>query len=301
MAHRQSTPISARFPWLFFGLTYGLSWAIWVPYILSGKTVDGPVPALVMACSVPSLVGILLTHLTSDNADRNDFWKRVVSFKLIGLRWFAVIIGLFPFLLVLGLLADNLFGGALPPLRGAAQTLTRPAALMLFIGANIIGGPLGEELGWRGFALDRLQNKWNALVASLILGIIWAAWHFPLFFIQGTPQQGMGFGTFLFWLWSLQVVSLSVLTTWVYNNTHRSILSAVFMHFMFNSTYGITQQDGLPLPPSTLAANTVIIAVAAVIVIGLWGSKTMTFRGTSKREKSRGHSQTQAIASRDDR
>ena len=278
-AHRPSTPISARFPWLFLGLTYGLSWAIWVPYILSGKTVDSPVPALVIACSVPSLVGILLTHLTSDKADRNDFWKRVVSFKLIGLRWFAVIIGLFPFLLVLGLLADNLFGGALPPLRGAAQILTRPGALMLFIGANIIGGPLGEELGWRGFALDRLQNKWNALVASLVLGIIWAAWHLPLFFIKGTPQQGMGFGTFLFWLWSLQVVSLSVFTTWVYNNTQRSILSAVFMHFMFNSTYGITQQDGLPLPPSTFAANTVIIAVGAVMVIGLWGSKTMTFRG----------------------
>ena len=278
-AHRPSTPISARFPWLFFGLTYGLSWAIWVPYLLSGKTVDSPVPALIIACSVPSLVGILLTHLTSDKADRNDFWKRVVSFKLIGLRWFAVIIGLFPFLLVLGLLADNLFGGALPPLRGAVQTLTRPAALMLFIGANIIGGPLGEEFGWRGFALDRLQNKWNALVASLVLGIIWAAWHLPLFFIKGTPQQGMGFGTFLFWLWSLQVVSLSVFTTWVYNNTHRSILSAVFMHFMFNSTYGITQQDGLPLPPSTFAANTVIIAVAAVIVIGLWGYKTMRFRG----------------------
>ena len=278
-AHRPSTPISARFPWLFFGLTYGLSWAIWVPYLLSGNTVDSPVPALVVACSVPSLVGILLTHLTSDKADRNDFWKRVVSFKLIGLRWFAVIIGLFPFLLVLGLLADNLFGGALPPLRGAVQTLTRPAALMLFIGANIIGGPLGEEFGWRGFALDRLQNKWNALVASLVLGIIWAAWHLPLFFIKGTPQQGMGFGTFLFWLWSLQVVSLSVFTTWVYNNTQRSILSAVFMHFMFNSTYGITQQDGLPLPPSTFAANTLIIAVAAVIVIGLWGYKTMRFRG----------------------
>ncbi|MBI5586317.1 MAG: CPBP family intramembrane metalloprotease [Deltaproteobacteria bacterium] len=208
----------------------------------------------------------------------------MVSFKLIGLRWFAVIIGLFPFLLTLGLLADNLLGNALPPLGGAAQTLTRPAALMLFIGANFIGGPLGEELGWRGFALDRLQNKWNALVASLILGLIWAAWHFPLFFIKGTPQEGLGFGTFLFWLWSLQVVSLSVLTTWVYNNTRRSILSAVFMHFMFNSTYGITQQEGLPLTPSTFAVHTVIMAVAAVMVVGLWGFETMTFRGDSRED-----------------
>lgn len=277
MAYRQLTHVSPRFPWLFFGLTYGLSWAIWVPCVLSGKTVDGPVPALIIACSVPSLVGILLTHLTSDGIDKADFWKRVVSFKLIGLRWLAVIICLFPFLLALGLLTDKLFGGELPPLLGAEQTLVQPAALMLFIGENIIGGPLGEELGWRGFALDRLQNKWNALVASLILGIIWTAWHSPLFFIKGTPQQGMGFGTFVFWLWSLQVVSLSVLTTWAYNNTHRSILSAVFIHFMFNSTYGIIQQDGQPLPLSTIAANTGIIAVAAVIVVGLWGSKTLTF------------------------
>jgi uncharacterized protein len=279
LTYRQPTQLSTRFPWLFFGLTYGLSWAIWVPFTLSGKTVDSPVPALIVACSVPSLVGILLTHLTSDNIDRDDFWRRIVSFKLIGLRWFAVIICLFPFLLALGLLTDKLFGGILPPLRGAEQTLTQPAVLLLYIGANIIGGPLGEELGWRGFALDRLQNKWNAVVASLVLGIMWAAWHVPLFFVKGTPQQGMGFGTLLFWLWSLQVVSLSVLTTWVYNNTHRSILSAVFMHFMFNSTYGITEQDGQPLPLGVFAANTLIIVVAAVIVIGLWGSKAMTYRG----------------------
>jgi membrane protease YdiL (CAAX protease family) len=278
--------MSARSPWLFMGLTYGLSWAIWVPYILSGKTASGPVPALIIACSVPSLVGILLTHLTSDSAGKHDFWKRVVSFKLIGLRWYAVIICLFPFLLALGLLADKLFGGGLPPLGGVEQTLMQPAALMLFIGANIIGGPLGEELGWRGFLLDRLQNKRNALVASLILGIIWTAWHFPLFYIEGTPQQGMGFGTFVFWLWSLQVVSLSVLTTWVYNNTHRSILSAVLMHFMFNATYGIIQQDGHPLAPSTFAANTVIIAIAAVIVIGLWGFKTMTLPGAGREDVS---------------
>ena len=212
------------------------------------------------------------------------FWKRVVSFIADWIEWYAVIICLFPFLLALGLLADKLFGGALPPLGGAEQTLLQPAVLMLYIGSNIIGGPLGEELGWRGIALDRLQNKWNALVASLILGIIWVAWHFPLFFIKGTPQQGMGFGTFLFWLWCLQVVCLSVLTTWVYNNTYRSILSAVLMHFMFNATYGIIQQDGHPLPESTFAANTVIIVIAAVIVIGLWEFKTMTLGGDGRED-----------------
>lgn len=175
-----------------------------------------------------------------------------------------------------------LFGGS-PPFQGMEQTLMQPAALIVYLGSNIIGGPLGEELGWRGFALDRLQNKWSAVVASLILGIIWAGWHFPLFFIKGTPQHATGFGTLLFWLWILQVVSLSVLTTWVYNNTHRSILSAVFMHFMFNVTYGIVQQDGGPWPPSTFAANSMIIAVAAMIVASLRGSKTMAAGRENKR------------------
>ncbi len=281
--------MSPKFPWLFFGMTYGLSWGIWVPYILLGKTVDGPVPALVFACSTPSLAGMLLTHLTSDNIHREDFWKRVVSFKLIGSGWFAVIFCLFPFLLALGLLTDNLFGGALPPLGEAWQTLTQPAALLLYLGANLIGGPFGEELGWRGFALDRFQKKWSALVASLVLGIIWAAWHLPLFFIKGTPQQGLGFGTFLFWLWCLQVVCLSVLTTWVYNNTHRSILSAVFMHFMFNSTYGLIQQSGQPLPQGTFAINTGIIAAAAVIVIGVCGANSLTFQYVGHEEVTSAH------------
>lgn len=97
-------PKSANFPWLFFGLTYGLSWTIWITFILSGERISGPGPALIVACSMPSLAGILLTCLTGDGAVRHDFWRRVIRFKLIGLRWFFVIIGLFPFLLALNLL-----------------------------------------------------------------------------------------------------------------------------------------------------------------------------------------------------
>ena len=79
-------------------------------------------------------------------------------------------------------------------------------------------------------------------------------------------------------------MSLSVLTTWVYNNTHRSIFSAILMHFMINATYGIIQQDRCPLPLSAFAAYTATIAIAAVIVTGLWGAKTMTLRGAGRED-----------------
>ena len=276
MTDRKSTSMGAGFPWLFMGLTFGLSWPIMIAYILSGTTAQGATPALTIACSAPSLVGILLTYFTSDRAGWADFWKRVVSFKLIGLKWFAVIICLYPCLLVLGLLADKLFGGAFPPLGGAQQMLLHPAALLLIVGRGMmIGGPLSEELGWRGFALDRLQNRWNALTASLLLGIVWAVWHLPLFYIKGNDHTAMSF-----WLFSLYVVSLSVLMTWVYNNTQRSILSAILMHFMVNETYTFMAPDGPPLASSAFAAVTVMIVIAALVVVGRWGFKTLTLRSS---------------------
>jgi uncharacterized protein len=95
-------------------------------------------------------------------------------------------------------------------------------------------GPLPEEMAWRGFALDGLQSRLNALSSSLILGLAWTVWHLPLFFIQGSYQQGLGMGTPLFWLYMLDKIPQSIWMTWIYNNNRRSTLSAVLFHFMVN-------------------------------------------------------------------
>jgi membrane protease YdiL (CAAX protease family) len=262
--------------WIYFILTFALSWALWIPLAISGREVS--LALLVVGALSPSIIGVLMTYRTTDRAGRLDFWRRTVGFGRIGLGWYAVILLLFPATMALTFLLESMLGGDIPSLQGARQTLTQPLALLVFIVSMLIGGPLAEELGWRGFALDRLQASSTALRASLVLGIIHAVWHLPLFFIRGTSQGSMGFATGLFWLWVIQVVAGSIFFTWVYNNNRRSILSAVLIHFMSNTTFTLIAQLGNALPPRTEIIRTVITVALAVIVVAVWGSRTMTLK-----------------------
>ena len=262
--------------WTFFILTFALSWVFWIPVAASGKEVS--LGLLVVGAFSPSMVGVLMTYRSADKAGRLDFWRRTIDFGRIGLGWYAVILLLFPVIMALTFLLESMLGGDVPSLEGARQTLTQPSALLVFVISMLIGGPLAEELGWRGFALDRLQAQRTALGASLVLGMIHAAWHLPLFFMQGTSQGSMGFASGLFWLWVVQVVAGSVFFTWVHNNNQRSILAAILIHFMSNATFTLIAQLGNALPLRTEIVRTAITVALAVIIVVVWGSRTMTLK-----------------------
>lgn len=134
---------------------------------------------------------------------------------------------------VAGLL-DVLLGGVGMQPEALARFVGEPLALVPFMVFILIFGPLPEEIGWRGYALDRLQTRWNAVGSSLILGSVWTLWHTPLFFIEGSYHHGLGFGTTGFWLFVGNLILVSVVMTWIYNNTNRSTLSAILFHFMIN-------------------------------------------------------------------
>jgi membrane protease YdiL (CAAX protease family) len=116
--------------------------------------------------------------------------------------------------------------------------LSDPLGFVLYLVFVFIYGPLPEEFGWRGYALDRLQKKWSALYSSIILALLWALWHWPMFFMVGTYQSGdQPIGSLRFWIdYLLGIVANTTLMTWIYNNTRRSTLSAIFYHFMMNFT-----------------------------------------------------------------
>jgi membrane protease YdiL (CAAX protease family) len=268
----------------FFLSTFTLSWIMWIPMAASGREVSlsggdaASLGLLMLGAFSPSLVGIFMTYRRTDKAGRRDFWKRVIEFRRIGLGWYAVIFLLFPVIMALTFFLESLFGEGVPSLAGALQTLTQPSALLVFILSMLIGGPLAEELGWRGFALGLMQEKWTALRASLVLGGIHAAWHLPLFFMQGTSQGEMGIGTLLFWLWVVQVVAGSIFFTWTYNNNRRSILSAILIHFMSNATFTLIAQLGNALPLRTELIRTAITVSFAAVIVMIWGYRTMTLK-----------------------
>lgn len=186
-------------------------------------------------------------------------------------KWHLVIWLTFPVLSAIAILLSVLTGGTQPEFETAKCMLSEPWAIIPFAIFILIFGPLPEELGWRGYTLDGLQARWNALTSSLFLGVMWALWHFPLFFMKGTFQNEMGFGTLNFWSFCLGPIVSSILFTWIYNNNKRSTLSAILFHFMINFSgepFSLTEQARF--------YQLILLIVVAVSVTIIWGPKTLT-------------------------
>lgn len=212
-----------------------------------------------------------MVYLTKGRHGRRDYWRRVVDLRRIGVRWYAVILLMFPLLMALAALLDTSLGGGAIRLEAAALLFEQPLSFLVFTVFIFFFGPLPEELGWRGYALDGLQARRSALGAGLLLGLVWALWHLPLFFIEGTYQAGLGFGTTSFWMFMVGAVASSVLYTWIYNNTRRSTLSAILIHFMENY---VGELFALSEGAEVYYFAFKVVAVALIVLI--WGPKALT-------------------------
>jgi membrane protease YdiL (CAAX protease family) len=262
-------------PWLFFAISHGWSWFFWITGALLMQEFDTFFVKLPMyiAGIGPAVAGIFLTYLTNERAGKREFWKRLIDFKRIGIGWYAVILLSFPLLKVLTILIGLLTGNDMPQFEAVEYFLENPLAILTCIVSTLIYGPLPEELGWRGYVLDRLQEKWSALTSSFILGVFWALWHLPLFFIKGYYHYKMGFGTPACWQWCISVIMHSIIMTWIYNNNRRSTLSAILFHFMINFI-GMR----FMLPSKLQFCETLLGVIATVIVVIIWGPKNLTFK-----------------------
>lgn len=268
-------------PWLYFALAFGWSWLFWLPAALSGRNVmQFPIVLLLVLGGLgPPLAAILLTYLEQDSAGRRDYWRRVIDFRRISPIWYAVILLFSPVRSVLAIIVGLLAGEGLPSFDAASGFLAEPLTIVPFVVYTLLYGPLPEELGWRGYALERLQERWSALVSSLILGAMWGLWHLPMFFMEGTYQQGeLSIGSMRFWLnFCVSIVALTILMTWVYNNTRRSILSAILIHFMGNLTGEV-----LNLPDQMQYYKAIWTVVAAIAVIAIWGPRRLSRQQVDK-------------------
>ncbi len=257
--------------WVYLAVAVGGTWLFWLPAIALGLQFDSAVGLvlLLVGLAVPGVAGIAFVYLVYDERGQADFWNRVVNPRRVGLRWLVVILLVPLGISVLAGLADLLLGGAgLAWGEGVTEFGVNPLAILpaLFFATL---PPILEELGWRGYALDRLQLKWSVLSASLILGVVWALWHLPLFFIEGSFQHdAVGFATTGFWLFMAGIVALSVAFTWIYNNTERSILGIIVLHGWVNFTAEII------VAPDLLYYGLWFVLAAAIVAT--WGAKTMT-------------------------
>jgi membrane protease YdiL (CAAX protease family) len=254
--------------YLFLALTLGLSWFVFwgpialfkIPTISFVSDIRGPLWAIILYMFggfVPSLLAIFLTWKQEGMAGLRLLGRRILQFK-IGWRWYLstvliVVVGTVGQLAINKLLG-NPFDGRL--------FLTQ---LGNFLPLLVIG-PLSEEIGWRGYALGRLQTRWNALISSVIIGLVWALWHLPLFLMVGTSQHELGF-PFLGFLVGL--LANSVLYTWLYNNTKGSLWSAILLHWLF--TYAMqVMATGVTRSALYNWLENLPYVIFAIIVIWIW-------------------------------
>jgi uncharacterized protein len=265
-------------PWPYFAMALGWSWLFWIPVAVSGLDVSESPGIILLASGIigPAASALILTYLLGDQRDRRDYWGRLIGFGRIGFKWYAIVLVIPPVCSGLAILQALLISGTVPSLDTAVCYVTHPLKIIPFAILILLYGPLPEEMGWRGYAMDRLQRRWNALASSLILGVIWSIWHMPLFFMQGTLMSDV------FPLWSARfwvamgpgILAGAVLLTWVYNSTGRSTLAAVLLHFMMNFT-----GEFLRLPGNLKNDQFLWQILIAVVVVIIYGPSSLAGRG----------------------
>src|SRR5215213_5572487 len=223
----------ARHPLVsFFVLAFAGTWLTELPYVLSKDgsgllPYSSPVLLWTSPVSVflgPFLAAFIMTGATEGREGVRRFLRRFVLWR-VGFRWYLFALVGIP---VIAVLSVVVIPGVLGSFEGLGA-LAPLSVLGVFVYVLFLGGALGEEPGWRGFALPRLQSLHGPLVGSLILGPLWALWHLPLFW---TPWNELT--TFNVVVFVLATTCLAIMYTWVFNNTKGSVLMAILIHASFN-------------------------------------------------------------------
>ncbi|MFN8573139.1 MAG: type II CAAX endopeptidase family protein [Gemmatimonadaceae bacterium] len=222
----------------FFAAVYAVTWTAFIAAAASTGAFRLPLaipevlrwPLLLVGAFAPSAVAIVLTAREQGRAGVRQLLRRLLQWR-VGWIWFVFALCFLATVKLTAAVAFRLASGAWPAFG------TYPAwyvVLLTSLVAMILGGPLGEEIGWRGFALPRLQQLMGERSASVTLGLLWALWHWPVFFIPGLDQYGQPFGPYV-----LYVTGLSVAFAFLYRTTGGSLLLAVLFHTAVNQSKDI--------------------------------------------------------------
>ena len=216
---------------IFFIFSFLVSWLLWTPSVLVslGVIATGPIQILGnFAVFGPFFSAFLLSKIKGQKGEVKRLFLSGWNIKF-GKKW---ILALFIPIFISGL--TLLIISIIEPMDRFQYAPSPIMWIPNFFLYYFIGGPFTEEYGWRGYALDRLQSKFNAIYSSLILGFIWGIWHLPLFFIEATVQSYIPLYEFIL----VQMLS-SILYTWILNNNRDkdgnvNVFLAIFYHAMGN-------------------------------------------------------------------
>jgi membrane protease YdiL (CAAX protease family) len=231
----------------FFVFAYLFAWVVMIPMVLLRL----PPQLMIVATCGPSFAALLTNRLV---AGRYKFWLRTDWLRSIFSAALGVLLVMLSYVILPAVWAaspDKLNWGSF-------------ATLSVFNYSTLLGGPLGEEPGWRGYALPRLEGRFGALLGTLLLGFLWSAWHLPLFLRPGWEGQR-------FWVYTITVVGLTIMMSYCVNLARFSLITAIATHAAFNTIpkwlNGLVGNADLSLPVSPdllIALPGLVVAVLLV-------------------------------------
>lgn len=244
----------------FVVLSFGWAWG----FGFAATQARADVPALRSALMIvaglgPSLAGVAVVALFSNAPGLRDWLRRCLNWR-VGWRWIVLAFVAPPVVMLCALAMHTALGGEMPALPASGHI---PLVIANFGLVFLIGGPLGEEFGWRGYAMPALSARLNWRAACLLVGIVWGLWHLPLFFMANTTQAQMPVLVFM-----LNILAGSVLFGWLFERTFGSVLPALVLHTSLNAWSGIlviapTAATGRPFALVT----GLLVVIAAVLLI----------------------------------
>ena len=234
----------------FFSLTYTVSWGLWIAAaaILRAAPTSSGLAAVggllyLIGVFAPALVALALAAAADGRAETLDLLQRTIKWS-VGARWYLFAIAYMAAIKLAAALLLRIATGAWPAFG------QEPLYLMAIAIPFSTPVQAGEEIGWRGYALPRLSARLGLSGASIVLGVIWACWHLPFFFILGNDKSGQSFPLYL-----LGVTALSVAMARLYWRTNGSLLLTMLMHAAVNNTKDIV--------PSAVATSTNVFSLSS--------------------------------------
>lgn len=258
----------------YFILAYAVSWAIEIPLAASAQgLLRVPVPLALhyLASFGPMISALILTAVIEGRKGIRELLAGLLKWR-VGLGWILFSI-LSPIVLfVIAAIVGYKINGTLPDLYLLGEVDYLPylgigGAFLLWL----LTFGLGEELGWRGYALPRLQKEYTSLKATLILGVVWAFWHLPAFFYKDTyVAMGLAGGLPLL---LISILAASIVFTWLYNSTQGSLLMVILFHALFNFL-SVSRAGG----NNVAAIMSAVVWTWAVLIVVLFKPANLSYK-----------------------
>lgn len=249
----------------FYILAFGISWLGMISIVLASRGIapfDSPYfqVLFIFYAIGPALAAMIVSQVTHGKTGIRDLNKGLIRWR-VGLVWYIVA--------VLGPAVLFLAAQLITKLLGFSVTIAVPPVELspyVIFGAvvNFLGNTC-EEIGWRGFALPHLQKRHSALIATLIVGMLWGLWHLPLVFLVGNAMSEFPF------LWFISIAADAFIYTWIYNSTKGSILLVALFH-------GLGNIFGAFITGVSPVAYALVSCVVAIVLITVLGKTNLSRR-----------------------